>query len=172
MSYLSGKIIQQGRSFSNGILDLLWRDTPCNKQSVSLAVQQPRKAPQLCSQTRKKIDQREAHLHPWVSFVHEFKQLVDNRLQKLPVSAQEAGVLTNHIPAQVRRLCIELWFRRCTEGPLDRKHVPELCIRVECAAGVCWTVECLVSNLLILFPFSLSLLALCSPALDQVDWTT
>ena len=32
--------------------------------------------------------------------MHELKQLVDHCLEELPVVAQEAGVLTHHIPAQ------------------------------------------------------------------------
>jgi hypothetical protein len=39
------------------------------------------------------------HLHARVCLVHELKQLVDHRLEELPVLAQELGVLAHHIPA-------------------------------------------------------------------------
>lgn len=38
-------------------------------------------------------------LHARVGLVHELKQLVHHRLQKLPVVAQEAGVLPHDVPA-------------------------------------------------------------------------
>lgn len=37
-------------------------------------------------------------LHPRVRLVHELKELVDHRLEKLPVVAQKAGVLPHNIP--------------------------------------------------------------------------
>jgi hypothetical protein len=52
-----------------------------------------------------KLDQ--SHLHPRVCFVHELKQLVDHCLQKLPVVAQEAGVLTHHIPALLGLVAVQ-----------------------------------------------------------------
>jgi hypothetical protein len=37
--------------------------------------------------------------------VHELKQLVDNCLEKLPVLAQELGVLAHNVPAAGQRKC-------------------------------------------------------------------
>ncbi len=39
------------------------------------------------------------HLHAGMCLVHELEELVDDRLQELPVVAQEARVLPHHIPA-------------------------------------------------------------------------
>jgi hypothetical protein len=44
-----------------------------------------------------------AHLHAGVRLVHELEQLVDDRLEELPVVPQEARVLPHNIPAQCQR---------------------------------------------------------------------
>jgi hypothetical protein len=41
---------------------------------------------------------RAPHLHARVRLVHELEQLVDHRLEELPVRAQELGVLAHHVP--------------------------------------------------------------------------
>eukprot|EP00983_Pelagomonas_calceolata_P077380 1153835-Pelagomonas_calceolata.AAC.2 len=42
------------------------------------------------------------HLDTRVCFMHELKQLVDHRLQELPVGPQKLGVLAHHIPTKGR----------------------------------------------------------------------
>ena len=34
-----------------------------------------------------------------MSFMHKFKQFIDNSFQELPVSSEKSWVLTNNIPA-------------------------------------------------------------------------
>ena len=42
------------------------------------------------------------HLHSRVCLVHELEQLVDDRLEELPVGSEELGVLTHHVPEGTR----------------------------------------------------------------------
>lgn len=44
-----------------------------------------------------------AHLHAGVRLMHELEQLVDDRLEELPVVPQEARVLPHNIPAQCQQ---------------------------------------------------------------------
>ena len=59
-----------------------------------------------------------------MGFVHELEQLVDHRLQELPVVPEESGVLPDHIPGRTSRL-----MRHCPAlTPQSQFIVPESCL--------------------------------------------
>ncbi len=83
-----------------------------------------------------------AHLHAGVRLVHELEQLVDDRLEELPVRTQEARVLPHHVPAarqpatrrttrgeektNTRRSGAVVWRRAncaCGAGPLRERRL-------------------------------------------------
>lgn len=60
-------------------------------------------------------------LHARVRLMHELKQLVHHSLEKLPVVAQEPGILTHNIPALQDNIATQLG---CTQSGLYTLYLP------------------------------------------------